>query len=40
MLSLTWNLHKNDFVPDYALIDEDTVVNKTYKIPDVIEFTV
>ena len=24
---------KNNFVPDYALIDEDTAVNKTYQVP-------
>lgn len=29
---------KNDFVPDYALIDEDTAVNTPYKIPVITEF--
>ena len=27
------DLHRNDFVPDNALTDEDTVVNRTYKTP-------
>lgn len=32
------DLHRNDFVPDNALIDEDTVVNRTYKTPVIMEF--
>lgn len=32
--------HRNDFVPDNALIDEDTVVNRTYKTPVIMEFII
>lgn len=34
------NPHRNDFVPDNALIDEDTVVNRTYKTPVIMEFII
>lgn len=32
--------HRNDFVPDNALIDEDTVVNRTCKTPVIMEFII
>lgn len=32
--------HRSDFVPDNALIDEDTAVNRTYKSPDIMELII